>query len=78
MTRLRYEIPRFGSSLRKRTGGGGVTEVDAHPAWGDPFVEQWKAFYKNVDQNQAPKTSAADYVQDLELFAEIAQRMREP
>jgi hypothetical protein len=35
----------------KRTGGGGVTEVDAHAAWGDPFVEQWKAFYENVDQN---------------------------
>lgn len=58
--------------------GDGVTEVNTHPAWGDPFVEQWKAFYENVTENQAPKTGPADYVQDLELFAEMVQRMREP
>jgi hypothetical protein len=57
---------------------GGVTKVDAHPAWGDPFVEQWTAFYENVTENKAPKTGPADFLQDLELFGEMARRMREP
>ena len=64
--------------VKEANGAGGVTEVDAHPVWGDPFVEQWKAFYENVTKGQAPKTSPADFVQDLELFAAMARRMREP
>jgi predicted dehydrogenase len=58
--------------------GGGVTEVDVHPAWGDPFVEEWKAFYENVSKKRAPKTDPADFIHDLELFAEMARQMREP
>jgi hypothetical protein len=53
-----------------------VTRLDSHPAWGDPFVAQWKAFYENVTENKAPKTDPADFVQDLELFAEMARLMR--
>jgi predicted dehydrogenase len=58
-------------------GRGGVTESDSHPVWGDPFVEEWKMFYENVTMNKAPKTDPTDFVQDLELFAEMAHLMRE-
>src|SRR6478609_1572117 len=34
----------------------GVTEIDSHPAWEDPFVSEWKVFYDNIVENQAPKT----------------------
>jgi hypothetical protein len=40
-----------------------------------PFVEEWKAFYKNVTKNTVPKTDPADFAQDLELFTEMARRM---
>jgi predicted dehydrogenase len=57
---------------------GGVTTVDSNPAWGDPFVAEWKAFYENITENKSPKTGPADFVHDLELFAEMARLMREP
>ena len=56
---------------------GGVTTVDSNPAWGDPFVAEWKAFYENITENKSPKTGPADFVHDLELFAEMARLMRE-
>jgi predicted dehydrogenase len=55
---------------------GGVTSLDSHPAWGDPFVAEWKAFYENVTAKKIPKTGPADFVHDLELFAEMAELMR--
>ena len=55
---------------------GEVTTRTSHPAWGDPFVEQWKAFYNNVTENKVPKTNPSDFGQDLELFAKMARLMR--
>ena len=83
VVRVQYDTPYVRNSptrfiLTKANRGGGVTEVDAHPAWGDPFVEEWKAFYENVTGNRVPKTDPADFVHDLELFAEMARLMREP
>jgi predicted dehydrogenase len=56
---------------------GGVTSLDSHPVWGDPFVAEWKAFYQNIMENKAPKTGPADFLHDLELFAEMVRLMRE-
>jgi hypothetical protein len=53
-----------------------VKNLDWHPAWGDPFVAEWKAFHENVMETKVPKTEPADFVHDLELFAEMAQLMR--
>jgi predicted dehydrogenase len=83
VVRVQYDTPYVRSLpirlvITEASSRGGVTKVDAHPAWGDPFVEEWKAFYENVTDNKAPKTSPADFVQDLELFAEMARQMREP
>ena len=81
--RVQYDTPYVRNLpvrlvVTEANGRGGVTTVDAHPAWGDPFVEEWKAFYENVTKNQTPKTDPADFVLDLELFAEMARDMRQP
>jgi predicted dehydrogenase len=55
----------------------GVREVNTHPAWGDPFVAEWKAFYTNITQSWTPKSDPSDFLQDLALFTEMAQLMRE-
>ena len=55
---------------------GGVTTIDSHPAWGDPFVAQWKAFYKNVTENLKPKSGPSDFILDLQLFNEMTRLMR--
>jgi predicted dehydrogenase len=58
-------------------GQGGVTTSDAHPAWGDPFVAEWKAFYDNVTQNRLPKSGPEDFLLDLELFTQMVELMCE-
>jgi predicted dehydrogenase len=56
-------------------GQGGVSTIDSHPAWGDPFVAEWKAFYNNVTQNQLPKSGPEDFLLDLELFSRMVELM---
>lgn len=57
-------------------GRHGVVEQMVHPAWGDPFVNEWMALYDNITLRCTPKTSIADYRQDLVLFQEMARLMR--
>ena len=54
-----------------------MTTSDAHPAWGDPFVAEWKAFYDNVTQNRLPKSGPEDFLLDLELFTQMVELMCE-
>ena len=63
--------------MTENNGSGGVNTLYSHPAWGDAFVAQWKAFYENVVNNAAPKTGPTDFLQDLELFAEVIRLMCE-
>lgn len=62
-------------TLSEANGQGGVTEHTSHPAWGDPFVAEWQAFYDNVVNSQEPKTSPTDFREDLELFQEMIRMM---
>jgi len=83
VVRIQYDTPYVRNLpirllVTEDNGHGGVTTVDSHPVWGDPFVAEWKTFYENVTENKAPKTGPADFVQDLELFGEMARLMREP
>lgn len=48
------------------------------PAWGDPFVAEWEAFYDSVQTGRPPKTGPDDFRQDLELFQEMVRLMCEP
>jgi predicted dehydrogenase len=81
VVRIQYDTPYVRNLpirlfVTEDNGHGGVTNVDSHPGWGDPFVAEWKTFYENVTENKAPKTDPADFAQDLELFAEMARLMR--
>jgi len=83
VVRIQYDTPYVRNSpirlfVTECNSRGGVTILDSHPAWGDPFVAEWKAFYENITENKTPKTGPADFLQDLELFAEMARLMREP
>jgi predicted dehydrogenase len=82
VVRVQYDTPYVRNLpvrlfITEENGRGGVLDKNSHPAWGDPFVEQWKAFYQNVTKKKVPKTSPADFAQDLELFAEMVRLMRE-
>ena len=56
-------------------GKHGLVEQTVHPAWGDAFVCEWEALYTNIAKKRTPKTSLADYRQDLELFQAMASFM---
>ena len=77
---IRHSIrPEFADpALRhRRRWQGGVTTLDLHPAWGDPFVVGMEGFLRKHHRKKVPKTGPADFAQDLELFAEMAEFMRE-
>jgi predicted dehydrogenase len=83
VVRIQYDTPYVRNSpirlfITEDNGCGGVTALDSNPVWGDPFVAEWKAFYDNIMEKKAPKTGPADFLHDLELFAEMASLMREP
>jgi len=63
--------------VTENNGTGGVSTLNSHTTWGDPFVSEWQAFYENILHNSVPKTSPADFVKDLDLFAEMVRLMRE-
>jgi len=54
---------------------GGVDVRTSHPSWGDPFVEEWRAFHRHVTEGSWPKTSPADSREDLELCRDLAGAM---
>ena len=81
VVRVQYDTPYVRNLpirllITESNGRGGVTHLESHPTWGDPFVAEWKSFHTNITKNQAPKTGPADFVRDLELFTEMAQLMR--
>ncbi len=78
--RVQYDTPYVRNLpirllLTEASGKSGVVERVEHPAWGDAFVSEWEAFYDNILQQRTPKTSTADFRQDLELFQEMIALM---
>jgi predicted dehydrogenase len=57
-------------------GAGGVSQLISHPNWGDPFIEEWRAFHEHVTAGRPVKNSPVDFRQDLEIFAAMIQRMQ--
>jgi predicted dehydrogenase len=79
--RVQYDTPYVRNLpirlfVTEANGRGGIVERAEHPTWGDAFVEEWRAFHDNVAQRRAPKTSPADFRQDLELFRAMIAWMR--
>jgi predicted dehydrogenase len=58
-------------TVTEANGRGGVSERVENPVWGDPFVAEWQAFHANVMGGLSPKTTPADFRQDLELFQQM-------
>jgi predicted dehydrogenase len=79
---VQYDTPYIRNSpikfiLTEDNGRGGMTTITSRPTWGDPFVNEWEAFYHHVTTGTQPKTNPTDFVQDLELFAEMIRLMRD-
>jgi hypothetical protein len=54
---------------------GGAVERRIHPSWGDPFVDEWRAFHANVTRREPPACSPTDFRRDLELFGAMMELM---
>lgn len=54
---------------------GGVDVRTIHPSWGDPFVEEWRAFHRHVTEGSQTKSSPADFREDLELCRDLVAAM---
>ncbi len=79
--RVQYDTPYVRNlpirlHITEANGRGGVVEREEHPAWGDAFVAEWHAFSTNVVERRIPKTSPADFRQDLVLFHDMIALMR--
>ena len=82
LVRVQYDTPYVRNLpirvfITESNGKGGVTTIDSHPAWDDPFVAEWKAFYRNITEKLVPKSGPEDFRLDLELFGQMAQLMRQ-
>ena len=62
-------------SVLESKDGVYATRSQRHPAWGDAFTEEWRAFHQNVIHGKRSKTSPQDFRQDLVLFREMIQMM---
>ena len=81
MLRVQYNTPYVRNlpirlTVIEANGTGGAIESEESPVWGDAFVSEWRAFYDNVMEKRAPKTSPSDFRQDLELFRDMIALMR--
>ena len=81
IVQVRYDTP-YVRHLPTRliiteAAGDRVTHSDANPAWSDNFTMEWIAFYENITQQRAPKSSPEDFRKDLELFADMVRLMRQ-
>ena len=79
--RVQYDTPYVRNLpirllITEANGKGGTVERVEYPSWGDPFVAEWEAFHENITHQRTPKTSPADFRQDLELFGDMIALMR--
>ena len=62
-------------SVLESNDGVYTTRSLRHPAWGDAFTEEWRAFHHNMLNGKPAKTSPIDYRQDLVLFQDMIRLM---
>jgi predicted dehydrogenase len=78
--RVRWDVPYVRNLPTRLTvleadDRGGFSERTSMPEWGDPFVAEWLAFHDSVLRRDPPRTSAADFRHDLELFGRMVELM---
>jgi predicted dehydrogenase len=78
--RIRWDVPYVRNlpttlTVLEADDRGGFSERTVMPEWGDPFVEEWIAFGESVRHRNPPRTGAADFRQDLDLFGAMVELM---
>lgn len=76
IVRVKYDTPYVKGlpvtmTVRERVGETGFQERMVRRTYEDPYTLEWKEFYDCVVRGKAPKTSALDARQDVELFRMI-------
>ena len=62
-----------GKARRNANGQGGVVERAEHPAWGDAFVAEWRAFH-NYLVSGGPSPAGTDAARACTLAALAAKK----
>jgi predicted dehydrogenase len=77
--RVQYDTPyirHFPTVLvSEETSGDSYTRTVARPHLKDPYTAELEHFHAVVTEGGTPKTSPEDFVEDLDLFAEIIGRL---
>jgi predicted dehydrogenase len=73
--RVQYDTPyirHFPTTLVvKETDGDGYRESVFRPHLKDPYTHELEYFHAMITEGSTPKTSPEDFVEDLDLFAEL-------
>ncbi|TAV90177.1 Gfo/Idh/MocA family protein [Rhizobium leguminosarum] len=82
VTRIDYDTPYVRNvparlSVTEASGTAGVRQIVSFPSRLDSFVVEWRAFHGHLTTGSKPKTTIADARQDLEVFAEIMDYLKE-
>jgi predicted dehydrogenase len=79
MLRVQYDTPyvrHFPTVLvTEQTSGAALHRSVSRPHLKDPYTHELEYFHRVVTEKQVPKTSPEDYVEDLDLFAEIIRAL---
>lgn len=79
--RIQYDTPyvrHFPTTLLvEQTKGDAIERSVSRPHLKDPYTAELEYFHAMITEGFVPKTSPEDYVEDLELFAELIQVMAE-
>jgi predicted dehydrogenase len=79
MLRVQYDTPyvrHFPTVLiTEETSGAALHRTVSRPHLKDPYTHELEYFHHVVTEKQIPKTSPEDYVEDLDLFAEIIRAL---
>lgn len=64
-------------TVTRPAGRSGVEVATSFHSRADPFVEEWRAFHASVTAGAPIRTSIADSREDLELFAEVMNYLKQ-
>lgn len=77
--RIQYDTPyvrHLPTSLHiERTDGNAITRSVRRPHLKDPYTHELEYFHSCATQGLAPKTGPEDFVEDLDLFAELVRHL---
>lgn len=80
--RVQYDTPYIRHLptvlVSDRTDGDSYTRTLVRPHLKDPYTHELEYFHRAVTEGFTPKTSAEDFVADLDLFADIVRALDRP